>query len=205
MTFNINNFQTRLRGGGARPSLFEVIVNSPPEVGVDLSDLRFKCRSTQLPQTSVSNIEVPYFGRFVKVRGNRTFADWTCTIIQDEDFAVRRAMEVWQNAINHFEANISAIGDIDNPEAYKGGAFLTRYSKTGNAIGTYELIGLWPTDVSAVALDWANNDIETFDVTFSVDWFRPINQTTGGRTTSVANSGADIAAQLIQSLQGGGG
>jgi hypothetical protein len=45
-------------------------------------------------------IEVPFRGRRIKVPGDRTFADWTVTVINDEDQAMRKAFSNWMNYIN---------------------------------------------------------------------------------------------------------
>ena len=61
--------------------------------------MTFMCRTTTIT-TSSSVVPVTYFGR-IKVFGNRTFADWTVTIINDEDFVVRNAMKDAMNVLIH--------------------------------------------------------------------------------------------------------
>ena len=124
MPFDIEQFQKRLRYGGARPALFQVVLHPPTNFGVPSDgsgrEFAFKCRSAQQPGATVSSISVPYFGRFIKVRGNRTFSDWTVTVIQDESFAERNMLEAWQNGINHLRKNTAKIGLVgETPENYK--------------------------------------------------------------------------------------
>ena len=177
MAFSINDFQSRLRYGGARPSLFEVTLNANDTsvFNDNKDDFRFKCRATQMPEATVSQIEIPYFGRTIKVRGNRTFGDWPVTIIQDEDFELRDKFEYWQNSINSFVRNQGdSFGEaFENPENYKGTGNITRFRKDGAEARTYEINGIWPMQIGAVSLDWGNNDIENFDVTFAIDWWTP--------------------------------
>ena len=96
---NISQFKSKLRGGGARPNLFEVAIPNFPEfVGAaynndDKSTLRFMCKAAKLPASNVAPIDVPFRGRILKVAGDRTFEPWTLTIINDEDFRLRTAFE----------------------------------------------------------------------------------------------------------------
>ena len=68
--------------------------------------MTFMCRTTQLPGLTLGVVPVTYFGRELKFLGNRTFADWTVTIINDEDFSVRNAMERWMNGLNSHSLNV---------------------------------------------------------------------------------------------------
>ena len=104
MAFNVNSFRSQMIGDGARPNLFEVFL---PTGGLAVAGgqaatnkFRFMCKSAQIPGSTLGVVTVPYFGREVKFAGNRTFADWTVTIINDEDFIVRKFFERWMNSIN---------------------------------------------------------------------------------------------------------
>ncbi len=129
-------------------------------------------------EATLSAIEVPYFGRNIKLAGTRTFAEWTPTIINDEDFAIRNAMEQWSNAINSFQGNINNAGGTA-PSLYKANAQVTQYGKTGDILRVYDFIGIFPTSVAAIDLGWENGDaIEEFQVTFAYDYW----QVSGGIT-----------------------
>ena len=81
MAFNINEIKSQLALGGARPSLFQVTLTNPVNAAADLK-FPFMCRAAQMPASTLGTIEVPYFGRKVKIAGDRTFAEWTVTLIQ---------------------------------------------------------------------------------------------------------------------------
>jgi hypothetical protein len=49
-------------------------------------------KSAQLPESTIGVVPVFYFGRELKYAGNRTFPDWTVTVINDEDFSIREAI-----------------------------------------------------------------------------------------------------------------
>ena len=99
MAFNINDIRSQLALGGARPALFQVIMNNPANSGGD-AKVPFMARAAQIPASTIGTIEVPYFGRKIKIAGDRTFAEWTVTVVNDEDFLIRNAMEEWMQNIN---------------------------------------------------------------------------------------------------------
>ena len=50
-------------------------------------------RHASLPASNIANIDVPFRGRIFKVAGDRTIENWSITVINDEDFAIRNAFE----------------------------------------------------------------------------------------------------------------
>jgi hypothetical protein len=166
MAFNINEIRANLQFDGARPSLFEIIVRNPA-TNVGDSKLQFMAKASSIPESIMGVIEVPYFGRKIKVAGVRQYADWSIQVINDEDFAVRRAMEAWHSRINSSETNLRTIGN-----AYRSTAFVNQYSKEGEIIRTYTMENCWPINIGAIDLSWDNGDaIEEFPVTFAFDYW----------------------------------
>jgi hypothetical protein len=126
----------------------------------------------------VGQYTVPYFGRQVKYAGGRTFADWTVTVINDEDFAIRNSMEEWMNFINSHDSNSRGL-----PQQYKSTGQVTQYSKDGSPLRTYVFEGMFPISVDGIQLDWSQTDsIEEFGVTFQYDLWR-VEGNTGIPTT----------------------
>ena len=162
--FNVNKFKGALKGEGARNTLFDVKITWP---GGGLPDLEFLCKAASLPASTIGMIEVPYFGRKIKVAGDRTFADWTTTIINLEDFIIRDNLVVWMNGIN------SHVGNVKTDMIYKDAvATITQYDKEGTGRKTYTMVNIWPAEVAAIDVDWNNTDtIEDFTVTWHYDWW----------------------------------
>ena len=170
MVFNINEMRSQLVGGGARPSHFSVQITNPVNPFADFK-IPFMCQASSIPASTIAQIDVPYFGRNIKIAGDRSFDDWTATIINDEDFAVRNAMEEWMNSINTHVSNLRLGGASDLN--YKADAIITHYGKTGNTLRRYSIQGMFPTNIAEIGLDWSTtSQIETFDVTFAFDWWR---------------------------------
>lgn len=171
MAFNITEFQGQLTGGGARPNLFQVTIDNPVDRGAFIKT-SFMVQAAQIPEATLGQATVNYFGRQVKLAGNRTFPDWTVTIMNDEDFLVRDGMERWSNAINGLESNLRSPA-LATTATYKTNATVTQFGKQGNPIRTYNFVGIFPITVGSIALDWGTNDaVETFDVTFAYDYWQ---------------------------------
>lgn len=178
MAFNINDIRAQLTLGGARPSLFQVIISNPVNPIADLK-LPFLCKAAQLPASSLGTIEVPYFGRKLKIAGDRKFDAWAVTIINDEDFLIRNAMETWNNSINLYQQNITALGS-SAPSIYKSQATVTQFGKDGTILRTYQFNGIFPDQISPIDLAWNTTDeIEEFQVSFMYDTFEVLNSVTG--------------------------
>lgn len=204
MPFNLNSFKSSgLIGGGARPALFAVRMTNPPTTGGTLNGaanfIEFLCQAASLPSSTMDLVEVPYFGRRVKIAGERIFRDWTVTVMCDENFAVRDLFENWSNMINSMLTNLQLTstsggttgstisGGTTNLLGYKlDGAEVLQYSKIGPSSDTgvlraYQFFGMFPIDVGTIQLDWSRgNAIETFDVTFAYDYWLPASTTSGG-------------------------
>jgi hypothetical protein len=177
MAFNVNQFAGALKFGGARSSLFEVQITNPIN-GVGDAQVPFMARAAQIPSSTLGIIPVPYFGRQIKVAGNRTYPEWTATIMNDEDLTIRNAMEQWSHAINSAQGNLRTAGG-SAPSLYKSNAQVTQFGKTGDVLRVYNFVGIFPSEVSTIDLGWENEGIQEFSVTFSFDYWEVIGGQTG--------------------------
>lgn len=173
MALNVDNIRGALIGGGARPSLFKVSISVINAFnGTVARTFEYMAKSAQIPPSTLGVIEVPYMGRKIKVAGDRTFPEWTVTIINDENFLIRSALENWMNTINEHVANVRNSGATSNPNSYKTVATVFQYGKDGSILREYSFYGIWPSEVSAIELAWETVDtIEEFPVTFQYDYW----------------------------------
>ena len=111
------------------------------------------CKTAQLPGSTIGVVPVQYFGRELKFAGNRTFADWSITVINDEDFVIRNAFERWMNGINSHNLNVRNPA-AQAPLGYSVDGDVTQFGKNGEALKKYRFVGLFPTDLSAIDVDW---------------------------------------------------
>ena len=177
----IDNFKSKLTGGGARPNLFEVeLTTLPAGIAWPADNFRYMCKAAQLPASVIANIDIPFRGRIFKVAGDRTIEPWSITIINDEDFRIRKAMEEWVDLIAKLENNLGATDPsayMVNAKVFQLGRGSTPSSKNNagdrNAVlREYEFIDIFPTNVSSIDLSYDSSDtIEEFVVDFQVQSF----------------------------------
>lgn len=164
----VDDFKSKLRGGGARPNLFKATINFPAYAGGDVELTSFLCKGAQLPQSTTALTTLNFRGRELKLAGDRTFEDWTVTILNDTDFSVRDAMERWMNGINAHSANTG----LTNPVEYEADLIVEQLDKDGETIKTYQFRGCFPTNVAAIDVNYETVDtIEEFTVEFQVQYW----------------------------------
>ena len=177
--FAVSKLKGALASGGARPSLFEFTITSPPTgVGTSLNNIKYLCQVSALPPLTVTPIEKMYFGRTVKIPGDLVFGDLTTTIYQTEAGTERHGIEKWMDKINGHVSNVSGLeAETGNfMGKYSAEGQLTQYSKAGGAVtnklSTIKFIDFWPQTVSEIALSYDTaSDIEQFDVTWSYNHY----------------------------------
>lgn len=161
---------------GARANLFRVDVTFPSNVITDANStsglltqqMSLLCKSAAVPGFTVGVIEVPFrAGRRIKIPGDRTFADWSVTVINDENHTVRSAFNAWVDYIS--------TSDYDSTSKAKGGVAQDYYSTVlvshldaqGAVVRKYQLEMAYPTDVGALDLSYDSTDtISDFTVNF---------------------------------------
>ena len=174
MAFNIADFQEALNGQGARPNLFEMALTVPSITGVVHTNFTKLCKTAQLPGSTIGVVEVQYFGRPVKMPGNRTFENLTTTIINDENFVLRHSLETWMAFLNTHEENTTTVAGGSTGLNYTGTLSIQQYNRDGSFINdaSYTFNKCWPVNVAPIDLDWGTNDtIEEFTVEWAYDWW----------------------------------
>lgn len=178
MAFNIRDVRRGLFQDGARASHFSVEVDLPVGIAalnqINSEKISLTGKAAGYPKSNNQPVEVDYFGRKVKLAGNRVFEDWTITFYNDQDFSVRTLFENWLAAINGHENNVRqpAFGVDETQASYKAFGRINAWGKTGlNIVKTYEMFGLFPIEVGEMEGDWGNNEVQTFPVTFAYDYW----------------------------------
>lgn len=177
---NIENFIQKFAGGGVRTNLFEVVGNVGPVDG-ELEQLNFLVRTAQLPASSVGVVEVPFRGRNVKIPGDRSFADWSISVLLDQDFTLRDSFERWSSLINQHVDNSSAftVQPIGGAGIYQNWQVYS-LDRQGIRRKGYNFVGCWPSEIGTVDL---NNDPTTgigeFPVTLTYQYWTTKETTDG--------------------------
>jgi hypothetical protein len=188
----ISDFKTTLKGGGARPNLFEVTINNIPSAAGTLAqeNLKMLCKAANLPASNIASIDVPFRGRIFKVAGDRTFDTWQITVINDTSFNLRTGMEEWMQYIGQYQDS----SGVTKPADYMVTAQvdqLTRKATAQKSTGTtglsvqksYVFYDIFPTNISAIDLSYDTSDtIEEFTVEFQVQYWAPSTKTNTSTT-----------------------
>lgn len=159
-------------GVGVRPNLFRVSF-AAGLVGTTTSDLSFLCKSAGLPGSTVGLIEVPNIaGRRLKLSGDRTFADWTVTVVNDRDFTVRKAVEAYQKLFVNWENAAGSVGTTTRNDVALTTITVEQLDQAGAALRTYSLKNAFVTDISTIDLSYDTTDaVEEFTVTWVYDYY----------------------------------
>ena len=167
----IDDFKANLLGGGARANQFRVTITPPAgiAIGLDVRRASFLVRASNLPAQTLGEIVVPFRGRQIYIAGDRTFDDtWSTTFLNDTDFMVRNAMELWMNGINDLAdgTGTSTLAD------YQTDLQVEQLDRDDTILKTYIFRSAWPTSVAQIDLSSDTADaIEEFEVTWRYQHF----------------------------------
>ena len=167
----IDDFKANLLGGGARANQFRVTITPPAGIatGLDVRRASFLVTASNLPAQTLGEITVPFRGRQIYIAGDRTFEDtWSTTFLNDTDFMVRNAMELWMNGINDLAdgTGTSTLAD------YQTDLQVEQLDRDDTILKTYIFRSAWPTSVAQIDLSSDTADaIEDFEVTWRYQHF----------------------------------
>ena len=175
MAFALTEFKSALKQGGARPSLFSVEIQYPQGLRLPPTASKFLIKATTIPASTIGTHEIFFHGKAIKVAGDRTFDTLDTTIINDEDFGIRATLEKWIDFISDHKLNkrVDQWKGQGETAEYKGEVIISQYSKAGESLHHYHLIGAFPSALSTINLDWGTQEIEEFTCTWTFDRWMP--------------------------------
>jgi hypothetical protein len=156
---SIDQFKAQLIGGGPRSNRFRVFI---PRTG---NRIEFLCSAAQIPAADIGEVKVKWMGNELKMPGDRTFADWTVTIINDIEFSARTALELWQGEIvGYGDSQGSTSLDFMVDRAY-----VEQLDKSDAVLARYEFFNMWPKTIAAISLSYETgaDAVQTFEATFA--------------------------------------
>ena len=168
----VSTFKSQLAnsGGSARPNLFKVSIKSVKTTQSLDSDQEFLVKATQIPASTIAEAPLNYGGRVIKYAGFRTYANWTTTIINDEEFAIRNKIQNWMRRISGAldgkrSVSFGRYADA-NGQYNEGTGTITQVNKDGRDGESYTVNNIWPTSIASMALDWSTDGF----MEYSVEW-----------------------------------
>jgi hypothetical protein len=180
--------------GGARPNLFEVSFNIGGNIGIQVpggqqDNFKVFCKASSIPSTVLGTIPVNFMGRVVNIPGDRTYEDWTVTIINDEQMQYRKFFEDWNHFFNQQFANTPKTGaGQEHMDALSLTTATVKQLKRDHTVArTYTLSHIWCENVAAFDVSYDTPDtISEFQVTFKYHGLT----ITDGNATANANPGS---------------
>ena len=174
--FSISKFKSNLKQGGARPALFTVVLRYPTGVNTTtIPKSQFLVKGASIPASTIGTYDVFYRGKAIHVAGDRTFETWDTTIINDEDYGIRIALEKWMDLLADHKLNtrVGFSSSEGEQASYKQDIFVTQFGKDGNHKHHYHFLGAFPSALSTINLDWGTSEIEEFTCTWTYDKWMP--------------------------------
>ena len=107
-------------------------------------------------------------------------------------------METWMSKLNQHVNNLRSVSATTSSQ-YQTDAIITQYAKTGQAIKQYKMVGLFPTDVAAIDVDWGSGDtIEEYAITFAYQWWE--SNTTDSTSAATIGPPIPVTAPIVTSV-----
>ena len=166
--------------------------------------------STDTPVSTTTAINLGWQGSKIKLPGKTDYTDWKVTIRDDATNVAYTFFQDWRTKVYNLKtgasskiANTGVMALTGLASGYKKSAIVMLLtnkvlrsqgflSSLGNVVGqaatirAYILNGIWPKEVGAITLDYSNENIVTFPVTFSMDFFEPYSAL--GELTNLASN-----------------
>ena len=188
MSFTVSEFKSNLAagGGGARPALYEVSINNSHDATLSFgptssstpANASLLVKAASIPAATIAPLAVNYAGRAYKWSGFRTYDNWTVTVLNDEDFAIRNKMMEWMRIIsggldgeraNGYGSPVTGTGTL--ARYYDGNATVKNLGTDGETKQVYKFYNLWPTELAEIAVDWSSDAIQEYTIGFAYDYW----------------------------------
>ena len=179
ITFDVNRFKSQLTNGGLRPNQFAIQLSFPTYVAGGsqaVTKAPFLINIAEMPGSTINPATVLYRGREVLFSGDRTFAPWTFTALNDSQMTIRNAIESWMIGMEDLQTKRGRL----NASEYQRNIDIFQLDRTGFVLKSYVLKDAFPIDLSPVGLDFSSNDnISTFQCTWRYQSFETANSASG--------------------------
>lgn len=186
MAFNINEFKSKVnKYGVAKDNLFLVEINGPA-LGAEFpqSDLRFFCRSVEVPGLTAQTAEYQNqgHGHQEKRVTNMSFDDLQMIFMVDSAFRVQQYFHRWMQAVVNYdnrdygrEYNGMLPFEVAYKDKVKGKVTVSAYGFNDRALAySFQFEEAYPISLGTTSLSWENNDsILTLPVAFTFSRFIP--------------------------------
>lgn len=156
----------------ARPNQFRVHIIFPSSLVTNSNSVKqqatFLTHQAQIPSYNTEDCPVYYRGRLIHEAGEKTYEQWSCTIYNSADFAIRTALEQWVSAIHDPEV----VRGITDARLFKSNILIEQLDRNDATLRVYKLVGAFPNTTGTIELDYSQgSQIESMTVSFLYDYF----------------------------------
>ena len=173
MAFDVSTFKSNLFSdsnyGGARPSLFTILINDSATTSTFSATETVLVKAAAIPSANITPLPINYAGRAYKLTGFRTYDNWTCTILNDEGFSIRKKIMNWMYLLaGGADGKRDTAFGVTNST---GDATITQIGVDGSERQAWKMHNLWPTELGEIPLDWSNDAVEEYTVSWAYDYW----------------------------------
>jgi len=126
--------------------------------------------STATPVETTGILPVDWMNSQIKVGGRTTYSEWNVTCRDTINGDAYDYFTKWRKKVYDRSAGTSLV-----PGQYKESVSLELVNNVGGQTKQYTLIGAFPTVIGESSLEYSNENILTFQVTFAYDLFESNN------------------------------
>ena len=181
-TINIKEFYNNLKKHPLRyKHQFTLEIQGTLPGGISLGEnsntdncITYWGKSTNIPETTVSEAKVDFFGNGFVVPGIVQYPeDWKVTLILDEDLTIYEKIKQWSDYISDLKQS-GGSKEIDGKTIKPVQGKVNLLDESMQYITeTFFIEGIWPKEVSEIKFNYKEgaSEIKTFDVTFAMQYF----------------------------------
>jgi len=169
MAESLTNFISNFKNP-AKTNMYKLVFRNAGQGAVIPQGLEIRAKGTQLPTSDIGVMEIPFKGRKFKIPAERSFAEWTVTIMETAEMGVRKGLEKWMSEMDAedlVDRNTAALADVD--------VILLKPDNSTVSM-KYTLYGAFPSSIASVDLSF---DEQTAPLEYSVTFQYSYHKVTG--------------------------
>ncbi|CAB4133022.1 tail tube protein [uncultured Caudovirales phage] len=208
MAFNIKTFKGSFTSDLARPSRFDVIINTPPGM-LSMSmfaqlplNLMMRCENAELPSRTLGTVEQKFGSNpSQKFPYHTSYNDLSLTFMLSGDMSEKNFFDSWLEYVNP-----TTSFDFNYKDKYAAPIRIIQYDMKNEQSYAVTLIKAYPISVNQLDLDWSSEEHHKLTVVFAYDYWQSDNlaDISSSLPTAQSQKISDINFSLLDTPIAGG-